>query len=70
MIFKFIIFRVRREEGDRCSHLQKAVSDKLQPLVVLTHASLYMKLLSSVLLCVVGVFGEGLKSQFWLYLET
>lgn len=69
MVVKFVIVGPLAVECDRRSHLEKTVSQKFEPLVVLTHASLNMSLLLSVFLCVIRVFGKGFEGKVQLQVE-
>lgn len=53
MVVEFVVVGPLAVECDRRSHLEEAVSQKFEPLVILTHTSLNMSLLLSVFLCVV-----------------
>lgn len=58
----FVVVGSLAEKGDGCCHLEEAVPQELETLVILTHAFLNMHLQSSVLFGVVRVLGEGFQS--------
>ena len=62
MIVVLILLRALTEHGDRSRHLQKTISYKLESLIIFTHASLQMNLLTSVFFGVIRVFGQSFKS--------
>lgn len=70
VVIVFIVIRSLAEKGNRCCHLQEAVSQELEALVVLAHASLNMHLQHSMLFGAVRVFGEGFQSIFCLDIQT
>jgi hypothetical protein len=64
MIVVLIVIWPLAVESNRCGHLEEAVTQELQTLVVLSHTPLDMNLLLSMLLGIVRVFGKGFQSVF------
>lgn len=64
MKVKLVVIGVLCEDGDGSGHFQKAISQKFEPFIILTHASLEIDSLGlSVISSIVRVFGDSLQSE-------